>query len=351
MTSRRKINLLTPKALALLILIGLGLILTLNNRMQSSPTLKAGNDQVIKSVDAVNETALWKSRISQVGTNQAYQEFKNKYSKQNFGIQHYAAHVFGPLIYDRDGVKGVAVCDQTFAFGCYHSFFGRAISEKGLSIIPDLDRACLSKFGPLGTGCQHGLGHGLMEYFGRDQLLEALQACRLTTQLNPLFGCTSGVFMEYNVPIIIGTDNTYTEFRKLNPTDPYEPCDKIPSNFQKSCYYEMGQWWDKVYQGDYSKLGQLCQSVANSDYRDSCYFGVGNVSAPSSNYEILATISKCQQMPDPKSQITCRSGASWSFYAEPTRRSLASQVCEGLQPSDRDRCVKDSDLIGERPKS
>lgn len=336
--------------LPLALLTGLVIALAFSHTIKSNGKLSFADiaPNSITSVDAQAEAKFWSGRIEQVGGEQAYAEFKDKYSRQNFGIQHYAAHVFGPLLYKYEGINGVATCDQTFAFGCYHSFFTKAIGEVGLKIVPELDKACLNKFGPLGTGCQHGIGHGLLEYFGHDKLVDALQACLLTIQKNPLFGCTSGVFMEYNVPIIIDSTQTYTQFRELNPADPNLPCDNIPNQFRKSCYYEIGQWWDKVFHSDYQKLGQLCLAIPDQDLRDNCYLGVGNVSAPTSNYDVASTIDKCKQMPDYLARVTCRSGASWSFYAEPTRRNLSTQVCDGLSPSDQDRCVQQSDLIGER---
>jgi len=339
----------TKKYLPLLLLAIIALaVFFLRPSHSGSKSSFASEPNSITSVDAQAETQFWSKWIESVGPEQAYADFKDKYANQNFGIQHYAAHVFGPLLYKYAGIGGVAVCDQTFAFGCYHSFFSRAISDQGLAVVPQIDKACLDKFGPLGTGCQHGIGHGLLEYFGPSQLNESLQACRLTTQKNPLFGCTSGVFMEYNVPIIIDSTQTYTQFRELNPQNPNSPCDSVSTEFRKSCFYEMGQWWDKVYHSDYKKLGELCQAVGDPDLRDTCYLGVGNVSAPTSDYDVAATIDKCKLMPNYGAQVTCRSGASWSFYAEPTRRNLSTQVCDGLTPGDQERCVQQADLIGER---
>ena len=153
--------------------------------------------------------------------------------------------------------------------------------------------------------------------------------------------------MEYNVPIIITPDFAATRVRELNANNPYEPCNTIiPGEFRESCYYEIGQWWDKTYLGDYGKIGELCEKVSLTNERESCYLGTGNVGAPSSDYDVEATIEKCELMPTPEGKLLCRAGASWSFFAVPERRELAPLLCEGLKVDDSHRCVEQSDLIG-----
>jgi hypothetical protein len=341
----------TPRKRALLLLpVILGGLFLVSKYVSSHTTssILSTTARSTKNIDAIKEREHWTKRIDEIGAEPAYAEFKTEYASDHFGVQHYVAHIMGEVLYEKEGIKGLAICDSTFAFGCYHSFFGRALGEKNLAILPELNQACLDRYGPLGTGCLHGIGHGLLDYLGQNHLAEALNACLSTTQKNPLFGCTSGVFMEYNVPIIITTDSAHTEFRKLNPTNPHEPCTEVLERFRKSCYYEMGQWWDKVYFGDYKKMGSLCQEVSNPEYKEPCYLGIGNVSAPSSDYNVAETIKKCQQMPDAASELICRSGASWSFYAEPKKRSLAPLVCQGLGQEIEKNCVTRSDLIGER---
>lgn len=302
--------------------------------------------------DPLDTRRHWLERMEEIGSAKAYEEFKKTYAHENFGTQHSLAHVMGELLYEEEGIAGLAVCDSDFAFGCYHSFFGRALSEQGLEVIPELDKVCVDKYGPLGTGCLHGIGHGLREYMGEDKLVEALEACALTTQLKDLFGCTSGVFMEHNVPIVITDDAApYTTARKLNPENPYEPCNTIvPTRFRKSCYYEMPQWWNQVVNFDYKKVGELCAGIEDKEESKSCYLGAGNVAAPSAQYNVAETIKRCNLMPDEEGVLLCRSGASWSFFAEPTARHLSPELCKGLGPEVESQCAKESDLIGNSEK-
>ena len=317
----------------------------INETIDNSETTSAA----LESLDGIREEKKWLDRMDQVGTSKAYEEFKSEYADKHFGIQHTIAHIVGELIYEKEGVKGLAICDSTFAFGCYHSFFGQALAGRGLDVVSMLDQACLDKFGPLGTGCQHGIGHGLMEYYGSDNLLLALDGCKATTQIRPLFGCTSGVFMEYNVPIVFTPETAVTQPRTINFDDPYFPCPELPNKYQESCYYEMTQWWDKdtTYRGGYKKIGQLCDNVKGEKNREACFFGVGNITAPSSNYDVAEAIKKCDQMPDNESLLLCRSGSSWSFYATPKYRHLAYKMCEDFDRDFRKKCAQKSDLIGE----
>lgn len=295
-----------------------------------------------------SERAVWSTMMDKEGPESAYEKFKERYRRQDFGIQHIIAHVIGELIYQKKGLPGMVVCDSTFSFGCYHSFYGQALVSEGLSIIPVADKFCIDKFGPLGTGCQHGIGHGLMDFFGPEKLVLALEACSMTTQQKKLFGCTAGVFMEYNVPIVLSAENSKIEPRVLNKKNPYAPCTEVPEKYQESCYHEMPQWWDKskVFDKDYKKIGELCQAIVSSTSKESCFLGTGNVAAPSSNYVVADTISKCNQMPTTDSKVTCQSSASWSFFSSITYRSLSEQVCANLDDVTRQRCVKKSDLIG-----
>lgn len=314
-----------------------------------SPASEPGKETK-PSVESLKEKARWSVRIDAVGAAAAYEEYKQEYANKHFGVQHTVAHIMGELLYETLGLDGLAVCDSTFSFGCYHSFFGQALAAHGTAIVKKLNEICLNKYGQYGTGCQHGIGHGLLEYFGHSQLVKALETCSQTTRITAIHGCTSGVFMEYNVPIIVTENSATTETRKIDFNKPYDPCPDLIHQFQQSCYYELPQWWDKVttYNGDYLKIGQLCSALNDEKNREFCFLGVGNVAAPSSQYVVDETIKKCEKMPTFDEQVICRSGASWSFFAAVDHREKAAAVCEGLEADISHRCVEKSDLIGNR---
>ncbi len=322
-------------ALGISAIIGVG-ILGINNAAEA-PTntgAKAGGAPGAPGAPALR--LHWQEQISALGPAGAYDKFKREYSKVHFSAQHLAAHVMGELIYETVGLPGLAICDPAFAFGCYHSFFGRAIAEKGEDIVKELDRQCVSRLGPGYTGCQHGIGHGLMEYFGSRRLAEALRECERTTVIHPLLGCTSGVFMEYNTPIVIG-EQTSQSLRELSP-DPLDPCPSLQENFRPSCYFELAAWWHNYV--DYGEMGRLCARLDAASVREACFLGIGYIVVPFNEYRIKPSKTDCQKMPTSDGGVLCRAGAWWSYFAVPEQRSLADDMCADLTALERSRCLE-----------
>jgi len=349
--------------LAVIVLIELAVLLS--GKFQLPQRTNSKSDSTVSSADLAAEKARisvtdtlspadlaaekirWSKRMDQVGTQKAYDEFKQEYANKNFGTQHMMAHIIGTLLFQKDGIQGQTVCDSTFSFGCYHSFFSQVLTHDGLAAITQLNQACLDKFGPAGSGCQHGIGHGVMDYFGPTKLLEALNACQPTTALSPIAGCTSGVFMEYNVPIIIGETTATSDPRTVDPKKPYAPCPDLPEEYRDSCYYSIGQFWDQIalYRWDYKTQGLLCKNTPNPAQIESCYLGIGNVVAPNNNYDPLKSIAACKKMPDQASIIICQAGASWSFAANPDFAPLAIKMCDQLNDADHKECLRRGNLL------
>lgn len=287
----------------------------------------------------------WSKMIDELGPTQTYADFKENSRQKDSGSQHVLAHIFGALLYQKAGIDGIATCDAEFAFGCYHSFFGGAIADKGQAVVVSLDQACIKKFGPLGTGCQHGIGHGLMEYYGT-KLDQALNDC-LVTQKIVLLGCTSGVFMEYNFPTLTDSETATTGLRKLDSKKPFQPCEEILEKFQKSCFYELPQWWYQVYGRDDQISGRLCQDISNQIYRENCFRGLGNTIGPRTNFELSSGKNVCRLMPSPEGQTLCLAGLSWSWFAEPAKRAVSTLPCQNLLPEDNRLCLDKADLVKE----
>lgn len=297
--------------------------------------------------DLQKEREYWQKYIESRGAERAYLQFKKKYNGTYFPGQHTMAHVIGELLYQNKGIGGLIICDESFAFGCYHGFFGTAIATGGIEVVKKLDGVCLQKFGPYGTGCQHGIGHGILEYLGTENLLVGLEACKLTTQVKERFGCTSGLFMEYNTPIIFEKDAVYSQDRDFDLEKPYQPCSTtVPEQYRKSCYFELSLWWKNVLNKDYKKIGELCGAIKKDAERESCFLGFGTVAAPHSNYTIDGTILICKEMPTLEGETLCRAGASWSFWADKRYRHLSLEMCGSINDKQAEFiCVKKSDLI------
>lgn len=286
----------------------------------------------------------WLYEIEHVGPEKAYKEFKEKNGRIAFDYQHLSVHVFGELLYETEGLLGIQYCDPSFGFGCYHGFFGRALSEEGVSAVKELDAICVEIYTPLGTGCQHGIGHGIMEYVGGNRINEALELCKETTQLTPLLGCTSGVFMEYNRPLSTKEGVTLSpEPRPFDESNPYDPCISVDEKFRDSCFFELGQRYSLIFREDAVMQTTLCSGLHNSRDVRHCYMGVGADLAPAFAFDVDLILSKCAAM-GAQGELFCRAGASWSYYADPEKREQSGRLCMMATEEDTNNCKQLADL-------
>lgn len=272
----------------------------------------------------------WELRMREVGPAEAYEEFKKGYADAPFEDQHGNAHLIGDLLYRIAGIDGLSVCDESFAFGCYHSFFGAFLADHGTASVNELAEACREKFGDADTGCTHGIGHGIMEALGRENLLEALELCEASGQTNPLYGCTSGLFMEYNDAIVVDESGIRAEVRRPGG-DLREPCRSgVPERHKASCYYELALWWRHLFGDDFEKVGNLCGTVEEDAYRDLCYRGWGTTVAENSSYAAENVVRICGLIQDEEGAAWCASGAALRFVGTGEHRAEAEKLCARL---------------------
>lgn len=305
-----------------------------NEKKRSDPAQSSGSN-------FSEERAYWSKQIDTVGAEKAYAEFKQAYAGLVYGAQHSLAHIFGVLLFEKEGVHGVGVCDSSFGFGCYHSFFGAAVGANGLQDLPAFDEVCKKTWGTNYLPCQHGIGHGVMYYFSdsSDSLQRSLDACA-SISWHELGGCASGVFMEYNFHTMADLSGSST---RVLGKDVYEPCTSIAEKFRPVCYFEQTQWWETVFKGDYTKMGTLCNDIAIEKNRTTCFQGIGNYAAPFTGYDIAKTRALCDLMPLEEGNVLCREGAGWIFRGRGDGRDI-SQICEGLSSGHKSTCVRNIEL-------
>ncbi len=284
--------------------------------------------------------SFWKERITRVGAAAAYREFTSRTAQLPLTKQHFSAHVMGELLATASGPAAVSLCDSSFAFGCYHGVFTTLIAAHGPSMIRTLDEACVGTYGPLGTGCQHGIGHGILEYTGYEHLNDALALCHETTTIVPLLGCTSGVFMEFNAPLG-GEDVALVPTRRaFNAHDPYYPCESVGKEYRASCFFELGGWL-KQGADSFENLSQLCGKLTGVD-RTHCFMGAGAMIAPTEGYDVAHVRERCAVLGD--GEYSCRAGARWSFYQVPDTRSQAPLICTDPDEKKSHACETMGDL-------
>ncbi len=279
------------------------------------------------------------------GAQKTYDRIKEILQEKDSIRQHTVAHIFGELLYRENGLSGITVCDSSFGFGCYHSFFGKAVSEGGEGIVPELDRLCVASFGVMGLGCAHGIGHGLGEYFGPSRVDEQLRLCEGLSWKGKYMGCQSGVFMEYNTPVSTDGETAMSKPRPWDERAPYGSCLSVAEKFRPSCFLEIAGWWEQVIPRQYPKMGDLCARLRSVSDRESCFLGIGYNVVQSHEYDTASVKEICATFPS-DGELLCRAGASWSFFANPDYRQAASEFCRMDTQEKTALCQKKSDLLG-----
>lgn len=260
----------------------------------------------------------WSQEISSAGAERAYEAFVEKNNLIPEARRHLFAHAMGEALFAELGIEAVATCTDAYSFGCYHGLFSRAIAEGGKDAVLQLDAACTERFGNL-SGCSHGLGHGILEYVGYENLDKALSMCSsLVSQPAPLLGCTSGVFMEYLAPLKGSDGSLAPSSRPFDPELPFAPCTDVSEEYRSSCYFELGQWFRQTPGTDY---GALCGRLEESAKRN-CFLGIGtDMTRGWKDADTL--IAKCARY-DAENELACRAGAAWSLVGSPTAVALCA---------------------------
>lgn len=277
-------------------------------------------------------------RIGSVGAREAYKEFAASMRSVPVDRQHVFAHVFGEALYDSDGIEGFKTCDLQFMYGCFHELMGRAITENGLEIVPDIYDICTHTPDPRPFACLHGIGHGIIASLGytSGELGAALGACDSIVDSELVYWCHSGVFMEYNQQSMLGT--SFVRDPEAEESI-YEPCGDLQDEYQQPCLFEQPQWWHRaLFGGDntpetFSKLGEFCERGGLSPLLvRTCFEGVGNITSPTAGYNPDQTRSLCEASSrDPLNQLFCKSMAALSFSSALHDAGAAEKVCAELE--------------------
>ncbi len=262
------------------------------------------------------QKAYWKSRIGAVGSTRAYQEFGESAATQQPAHVHTAAHYFGAALYSLEGPTSVVVCGDKFLWGCFHEVVGETLAEHGLPIIGKLKEQCQMLATPFETdGCRHSLGHGLLAHLGYNEeaLAEALEACKTyvpNPSPNPLGGCYSGVFMEFNLRTMADADSL-----KPFPLDYYHGlCKRLDEAFRPTCAAQAIQSWivaePSFTKTSFAAFGELCRGFAVG-LVDYCFWGLGNHLPASKDMSTTEVIAYCKTTATTaREELLCRGSAT-----------------------------------------
>ena len=302
-------------------------------------------------VDAsvATQQAYWLDRVNAVGGDSAYKEFETFVDPMTANKKHAEAHIFGGALYMVEGLSGLPTCDTQFSLGCFHEFLGKAISSLGLSVVTELNKTCFKETGNSPLACQHGIGHGIVADIGYDlsSLKKSIAICKTLSGINRIGGCYGGVYMEYNMQTMLGTDGA----PRQAGADLMRPCDELTTPDQPTCYFWQPLWWHTVFdeQGirdqtvNYQKIGALCTRVpANS--RQFCFEGIGNniptdIRATTSIEESARKLCVAASS-DAKDQLDCLSFLANSLLTGGAGiKGNALLVCRGLTGEQYQYCA------------
>lgn len=281
------------------------------------------------------ETSLEKE-IKELGGKKAYISLKERSKKATYGNQHTLAHDFGTALYKIEGLKGVNVCDRELGYGCFHSFFERAIADKGISIISELDRICKKVYDQQGS-CQHGIGHGLLAYLGDEKLTEALDYCTKLAS-GQSASCIHGVIMEYNNKTMV-SDSAIVQ-RKLSLNMPEEPCNTLAFKFQGACYFSQASLWIHQFNVPIVTIGNFCLEVDNEASKEACYQGLGHEFAAQAKFKANETIESCKKIDGSLGKLHCLIGASMVLSSVKQYTNNGTYLCNAIPHLDSQTCIK-----------
>ncbi len=229
------------------------------------------------------QEAYWQTEIKTVGGAKAYKEFGAFVAPLSSNTKHALAHIFGGALYRSQGESALAVCDAQFSYGCFHEFLASAIEEHGISEVQTLNEDCWNSLVSSPLACQHGIGHGVLGYFGygSSSLDKALSLCKDLPMSDSIGGCYGGVFMEYNMRTMLDYND---KVRPVTDNDIYAPCDTLADEYKKACVFWQPQWWlvkvygNKAGVGVFTKMGKNCDTIGKDTLlKRLCYEGLGTV--------------------------------------------------------------------------
>ncbi len=297
----------------------------------------------------------WNGRIETIGGERAYEELAGDIASSRPQEQHTRAHEFGGALYTVLGVEGIAICDSRFSFACHHEFLGRAIHDLGLSSVVPLNQKCFDSLSKSPLSCQHGIGHGIVSFLGYDEdsFMRALEVCRDLPYGDPIGGCYGGVFMEYNMQIMLGEEG---KLRPLKGEEWLAPCDTLPSEYQSACAYWQPQWWNITLRDRgmldiperYKFMGSQCEQLGSSSLVHDCFGGIGNIVPASVEFDPVKSRSLCEVVSStPLYQLLCKSTAANSLtLGGGGQKGDGRVVCDGLMSDHLEYCLAQADNKG-----
>jgi hypothetical protein len=279
-------------------------------------------------------------QISKIGPKATLEQLKNDISNVKSNTeQHMAVHEFGEALYNAEGYKGIVFCDNSFAYGCYHSFFSRAIADRGEAVVSLLSDECIKKYKANARNCIHGIGHGLLEYFGPQGLTKAVKECDALKIEKSLNGCFGGVFMEYFRPILINNGTVIFSVKKPDKNNLYDPCFSVLKDAQAPCFFHQAQWLYGSVLKSSKSVEDHCNKIPDAESRSACINGIGGALTANNGDNISKSVAECQKLSSEDDILNCIVGVNFELASIEKYRSLPQKVCNRLDTELKNKCL------------
>ncbi|HUQ85822.1 MAG TPA: hypothetical protein VM077_05855 [Candidatus Limnocylindrales bacterium] len=215
-------------------------------------------DQSIRDQEIIKKTAENDPR-------KAWGDLKKKYiiNGKETENPHQLAHFIGHKAFEKYKFSGLDICDDTFAFGCYHGVTEKMLQSIGLSGIKTIEGYCEKRIPKNESqnvpGCTHGIGHGLASWHNFE-IDKPLADCDLLKSIYRV-GCYDGVFMEFVMSV---------PKYKFSQNNPWNFCIQLPARHHLKC----GRFTSNVLvwqlRGALPKMAGICKNAPLADLKSTC---------------------------------------------------------------------------------
>lgn len=265
---------------------------------------------------------------------EALQDLKSRYERGG-GARTYChpvLHVIGARAGEEYGsvAEAYAHGDTVCRSGYYHGVLeGLFVENGGEEMVARLDELCAAVRGDGYTynyfSCVHGIGHGLMAYFGHD-LFASLDACTRLSGEWEQSSCAGGVFMEN---VISDTEELPSKFFKDD--DLLYPCTVVTGAFATQCYLMQTSHILDVVGADFARTFEACRSAGI--HAATCFQSIGRDVSGWSYGDINTSLTLCGLGESLEERKNCAIGAAADYlqsYGEARARQLCARTEEGI---------------------
>ena len=252
------------------------------------------------------------------------------------GTAHDMAHLVGQLLFQKYGLDGLATCDPSFAFGCYHGLIEVAFAdddeveyEKDLIVAQTGCQNLGDDKSPSYWSCIHGIGHGVATY--RDfNLNQSLADCTLLSDTVETY-CNDGVFMEFSID---APANVYRS------DDPLYPCNAVAKIYERPCARSQIVVMKSRMRLGVREIAAVCEKSNSADITYHCIEALGFSAADNNSNDVSQIMSTCHQIDNKKMSTQCLVAAAGELVFQNTARWREStqKICLSLSPADRTLC-------------